>query len=116
MFGNLRPIVRQVGELVQNHLGPETDDRFTERSEIKRVADDRLGTHRLQPPSLRVGAGHTSDIMPGGSQQRHQAHTDHPTRASQEDSHPPMLAADRAQPSGSRCGATATGPAASRGS
>ena len=84
MFGNVRPIVRQVGELVQNHFGPEAHDCFTERSEIKRVADDRLGTHRFQPLSLRVGAGHTSDIMPGGDQQRHQADTDHPTRASHE--------------------------------
>ncbi len=98
MFGNVHPIVRQVGELVHNHLGPEARNRFTERSEVKRVADDRLGTHCCQPLSLRGGAGHTSDIMPGGDQQRHQAHTDHPSRTSHEDSHPPMLTADRAQP------------------
>jgi hypothetical protein len=85
----LRPVVRQVGELVQHQFGPGRRDRDAQHIRVEHVADHRVGPEPPQPLRLVRRAGHPGDVVASRHQQRHQADPDHAGRAGQEDAHDP---------------------------
>ena len=51
-FGDTRPVVRKVRQLMQHHVRRERDHRFAEGITIEHIADDRLRTEPSQPLHL----------------------------------------------------------------
>ena len=77
----------QVGQLVDDDLGPRLHHGALERVGIEHVNDHGVNACGFELARRLRRARHAGDVMAGGKEQRRQAAPDRPTRAGEKDFH-----------------------------